>query len=195
MLFVYIFICLTILVRQRRGCSEIPFIEAENDRFMSASIWLFLGWALHYFPFYGMGRILYFHHYFPAAIFSSMLSAVIIDYLLKVVPVLLLQVVGCRSTSEEQAAARYQSAKLMFHFVYGTLLAALAYSFYLFSPLAYGIIRLPTSVVVGGNSSTGPNSSLASNMSTRQSAEMSEYVDYSSERSMQSLRWMESWEF
>ena len=193
LLLLYFFICLTILVRQRRGCSEIAFIEKENDRFISASVWLFLGWALHYFPFYGMGRILYFHHYFPAAIFSSMLSAVIIDYLLKVVPVLLLHVVR-RNDSDSQTQARYHRAKFMFHTVYGTLLAALAYSFYLFSPLAYGIIRLPTSVT-SGTSSTGPNISLASNMSTGHSAEMSEYIDYSSERSMQSLRWMESWEF
>ena len=29
-----------------------------------------------------MGRVLYYHHYFPALLFSSMLSGVIIDYLL-----------------------------------------------------------------------------------------------------------------
>lgn len=33
-----------------------------------------LGWMLHYFPFFLMGRILYFHHYFPAMLFSSMLT-------------------------------------------------------------------------------------------------------------------------
>lgn len=190
LLFIYIFICLTILIRQRRGCTEIPLVEAENTRFMDASVWLFLGWAFHYFPFYGMGRILYFHHYFPAAIFSSMLSAVIIDHLLKVVPVLMLHIVY-RKSRPEVIEARYRTAKLLFHFIYGTLLSALAYSFYLFSPLAYGIIRLPTSAT--GNSSTG--SETGDRLSTSVGGQMSEYVDYSSERSMQSLRWMESWEF
>ena len=87
---------------------------------------------------------------------------------------------------------------MAFHLLYGILLSLLAYSFYLFSPLAYGIIRLPTSTI-GGNSSTGlSNNQLASNTSASgqsQSAEMSEYMDYSSEQSMQSLRWMDSWEF
>lgn len=33
-----------------------------------------LGWLLHYLPFFMMGRVLYFHHYFPAMLFSSMLT-------------------------------------------------------------------------------------------------------------------------
>lgn len=35
---------------------------------------LLLGWLLHYAPFFTMGRVLYFHHYFPAMLFSSMLT-------------------------------------------------------------------------------------------------------------------------
>uniref|UniRef100_A0A8D0H019 Protein O-mannosyl-transferase 2 n=1 Tax=Sphenodon punctatus TaxID=8508 RepID=A0A8D0H019_SPHPU len=37
---------------------------------------ILLGWLLHYLPFFLMGRVLYFHHYFPAMLFSSMLTAV-----------------------------------------------------------------------------------------------------------------------
>ena len=42
--------------------------------FTSSGLWLLLGWALHYLPFYLMGRVLYFHHYFPALMFSIMLA-------------------------------------------------------------------------------------------------------------------------
>ena len=43
------------------------------------------GWSLHYNPFWAMGRVLYFHHYFPALLYSSMLTAVVFDFFLKAV--------------------------------------------------------------------------------------------------------------
>lgn len=47
---------------------------AHDERSLSAARWLFGGWLLHYLPFWAMGRVLYFHHYFPALIFNSMLT-------------------------------------------------------------------------------------------------------------------------
>lgn len=41
---------------------------------LQAAAWLFVGWLLHYLPFWAMGRVLYFHHYFPALIFNSLLT-------------------------------------------------------------------------------------------------------------------------
>ena len=54
--------------------SLLSLISARRKRMESASGWLFLGWALHYFPFYAMGRVLYFHHYFPAYLYSAMMA-------------------------------------------------------------------------------------------------------------------------
>ncbi|XP_077395910.1 protein O-mannosyl-transferase 2 isoform X2 [Festucalex cinctus] len=84
---------------------------------------LFLGWLLHYVPFYTMGRVLYYHHYFPAMLFSSMLTGITLDFLLNMTDLLLrppfcdwLQKVG----------------KML-------LLVIVLYSFYLFHPLTYGM--------------------------------------------------------
>lgn len=46
----------------------------STGKSLKASIWLFIGWLLHYVPFWAMGRVLYFHHYFPALIFNCMLT-------------------------------------------------------------------------------------------------------------------------
>ncbi|KAF2366891.1 Glycosyl transferase family 39/83 [Trinorchestia longiramus] len=37
--------------------------------------WLLLAYLLHYLPIFGMDRVLYYHHYFPALQFSSLLTA------------------------------------------------------------------------------------------------------------------------
>lgn len=53
------------------GCS---ILAARCQVLIEGGGMLFLGWLLHYMPFYIMGRILYYHHYFPAMLFSSMLT-------------------------------------------------------------------------------------------------------------------------
>jgi len=105
--------------REQRG----TYLEEDNkkderERTVSTCLWLFIGWALHYLPFYTMGRVLYFHHYFPALLFSSMLSGVVLDYFF--------QTVACHF------------GKGSFHLLYGACLSGIGYSFFLFSPLAYG---------------------------------------------------------
>lgn len=48
--------------------------SAAQRQSLQAAAWLFVGWLLHYLPFWAMGRVLYFHHYFPALIFNSLLT-------------------------------------------------------------------------------------------------------------------------
>lgn len=57
----------------------ISFSESKGKS-LKASAWLFCGWLLHYVPFWAMGRVLYFHHYFPALIFNSMLTGIVYIY-------------------------------------------------------------------------------------------------------------------
>lgn len=51
-----------------------------EQTFLEATIWNLIGWTLHYVPFYFMGRVLYFHHYFPAFIFSCIQTAITYDF-------------------------------------------------------------------------------------------------------------------
>lgn len=59
-------------VKQQRGYIK-SFSDGHREKLV-AGAWLFVGWMLHYVPFWAMGRVLYFHHYFSALLFSSMLT-------------------------------------------------------------------------------------------------------------------------
>uniref|UniRef100_A0A0P4VRA3 Protein O-mannosyl-transferase 2 n=1 Tax=Scylla olivacea TaxID=85551 RepID=A0A0P4VRA3_SCYOL len=111
---------------RQRGAPIDAATKARRARTLGACGWLALAWALHYLPFYAMGRILYFHHYFPALLFSSMLTGVILDYLFESLPGLV---------PPYLAATVYPTLTGLFY-------STLAYSFYLFSPLAYGMHNL-----------------------------------------------------
>ncbi|XP_031339515.1 LOW QUALITY PROTEIN: protein O-mannosyl-transferase 2 [Photinus pyralis] len=97
-------------------------VEAPN-RHLEACAWMFLAWSLHYVPFWAMGRVLYFHHYFPALLFNSMLTGILFDYLLDVIPCLFPEKIGTT----------------IYHTMMGLFLAILMYSFVNFAPLAYGM--------------------------------------------------------
>jgi len=59
-------------------------IEKEPmSELMSSACWLYLGWSIHYLPFFFMSRALFIHHYFPAMIFSTCLTGVLLDLALK----------------------------------------------------------------------------------------------------------------
>ena len=87
---VFLFIFLAVYAwasfKEQRGWEEPAEEKQEREKTLGAAAWLFLGWALHYIPFWTMGRVLYVHHYYPALLFSSMLTGVLIDYLLEKVP-------------------------------------------------------------------------------------------------------------
>ena len=72
------------LVRSR----ETKTIDMFNqDQYPSphvqAATTMFTLWSINYFPYFLMSRVLYFHHYYPALYFSSLLSGIFIDWTLK----------------------------------------------------------------------------------------------------------------
>lgn len=125
LVFLVIFIILYIdaAVREKRGLKETVASLKQREKIMNAGVWLFIGWFLHYAPFWTMTRILYFHHYFPALIFNSMLTAVTLDHIAESILIYLPNRIG----------------KTIYHLLAATFLSTVSYSFYLFSPLAYGM--------------------------------------------------------
>ncbi|CAH0550291.1 unnamed protein product [Brassicogethes aeneus] len=108
-------------IKQQRGYIK-SFTDSHKQKLVACA-WLFLGWLLHYVPFWAMGRVLYFHHYFPALLFSSMITGITIDYLLEEVPKLFSENIS----------------NMVYHTALGIILSTIVYSFYLFAPLAYGM--------------------------------------------------------
>jgi len=90
------------------------FFSAKVVKYDTLCGFLFMGWFLHYFPFFLMGRQLFLHHYFPALYFAILLFSGVFDLL----------------TSTLRPRVRMQIA-LVF-----VILAV--WNFHHLSPLAYG---------------------------------------------------------
>ncbi|XP_030337404.1 protein O-mannosyl-transferase 2 isoform X1 [Strigops habroptila] len=121
----YLLITVSAAVALKRGVQLTSELKDLSRVVLRGGGQIMLGWLLHYLPFFMMGRVLYFHHYFPAMLFSSMLTGITWDTLLKF----------CAMFLSPSATARK---------VYGAgflaLVLLIIYSFYLFHPLSYGII-------------------------------------------------------
>ncbi|XP_045307631.1 protein O-mannosyl-transferase 2 isoform X3 [Leopardus geoffroyi] len=121
----YLLLGSIIAVAVQRGAHLPAEVEGLSQVLLRGGGQLLLGWILHYFPFFLMGRILYFHHYFPAMLFSSMLTGILWDTLLRLW--------AWSLASSSVARGLYVVGNL-------SLLLGTAYSFYLFHPLAYGMV-------------------------------------------------------
>lgn len=123
-LVLYVVLALCAAVSLQRGFSVSSDVKDVFTLLLESGGQLMLGWLLHYVPFYFMGRVLYYHHYFPAMLFSSMLTAVTFSCFLQLCAAVL-------SPSRRRPA--YAAG-------IGLLAGTLLYSFYLFHPLAYGMV-------------------------------------------------------
>ncbi|XP_024938876.1 protein O-mannosyl-transferase 2 isoform X2 [Cephus cinctus] len=110
-------------VREHRGYEEDKCVVEHRKIVMEAGSWLFIGWLLHYVPFWAMTRVLYFHHYFPALLYSSMLTGITLNYIIENILVIFPGKIG----------------NTIYHVIVGIVISSAMYSFYLFSPLAYGM--------------------------------------------------------
>jgi len=120
-LVVFLYLFIKNAVKKQRG--YIKTLQEIHNGKVNACVWLFIGWLLHYVPFWAMGRVLYFHHYFPALLFSSMITGIVLDYLIE----------------ELSNAFSEKINETVRHVLIGFILSAIVYSFVVFSPLAYGM--------------------------------------------------------
>ncbi|XP_065660572.1 protein O-mannosyl-transferase 2 isoform X3 [Hydra vulgaris] len=122
--FVYVFLFFTYSIVLRRGYQIHPQLKIDAENTIRSCGWLLLGWSLHYFPFFAMGRVLYFHHYFPAYLFSAMFSGILLEHLCRLVSLLF--------TSNQTRDIVYSGGV--------TLIVGVAiFSFYIFRGLSYGM--------------------------------------------------------
>ncbi|KAI9017818.1 Dolichyl-phosphate-mannose-protein mannosyltransferase-domain-containing protein [Gaertneriomyces semiglobifer] len=77
---VFAFVSLVYLIRWKRGLEDWR-TPASLDDYVFATLIGPMGWALHYLPFWIMGRVTYLHHYFPAVYFAIITVAYIVDHL------------------------------------------------------------------------------------------------------------------
>ncbi|GAO46232.1 protein O-mannosyl transferase [Saitoella complicata NRRL Y-17804] len=101
------------LVRWQRSYQDLT--RADFDHFHYAGFYPVLGWALHYIPFFIMGRVLYVHHYFPALWFAILTFGFVFDWLTRRLP---------------------GGAKVL---VYGAAYVAVVGVFVYFSPVTFGM--------------------------------------------------------
>jgi dolichyl-phosphate-mannose-protein mannosyltransferase len=123
-----------LILRQKRGYRDFdnstsllypPFLSpsahshssppAKVTRYDALCGFFFMGWALHYLPFFLMQRQLFLHHYFPALYFAILLLCSVFDLI----------------TSTLRPRIRLQIALVFIAFA--------IWNFYHLSPLAYGL--------------------------------------------------------
>ncbi|XP_042293703.1 protein O-mannosyl-transferase 2 isoform X5 [Sceloporus undulatus] len=121
----YLFMTIFVSVAMKRGVQLTAEHKELSEVLLNGGGKIMLGWLLHYLPFFMMGRVLYFHHYFPAMLFSTMLTGITWDVFLKFWA-------GPQSCSIQRRKV----------YKYGIVILILLsmYSFYLFHPLSYGMV-------------------------------------------------------
>ncbi|KAF9530966.1 glycosyltransferase family 39 protein [Crepidotus variabilis] len=75
----YVLIRGFMILRAKRGYKD--FDNTQVVKYDALCGFLFLGWSLHYFPFFLMSRQLFLHHYFPALYYAILLSCGAFDML------------------------------------------------------------------------------------------------------------------
>ncbi|OKL56978.1 hypothetical protein UA08_07787 [Talaromyces atroroseus] len=131
----------------RRGIDAIEEIwgPGTRSRFYNSTGFLFLCWALHYFPFWLMGRQRFLHHYLPAHLVSTLVAAALVEFIFTLDPIFPAKS-DYKTENGRPRLGRFRTAKerLGSQSLYAQwavtmlVLSAVIYSFFFFAPLTYG---------------------------------------------------------
>lgn len=143
----------------RRGVDALD--HRTRTRFYNSTGFFFLCWALHYFPFYLMGRQLFLHHYLPAHLASCLVSGALVEFIFNVEPVIDDETVLAkkdkvvakmpektrRAFASASERLKGQSLTATWAAV-GVIMSAVLWGWYYFLPLTYGKPGLSVDEVV-----------------------------------------------
>lgn len=102
----------------------------SRNKLNTTLLWFFLGWAFHYLPFFMMGRQLFLHHYLPAHVIGSLLTAGLVDFI---------------TGQTDRPEFKYKSSKSTI-VVVSVLITLVVACFLFLAPLAYGLPLSPEAV-------------------------------------------------
>jgi len=142
----------------RRGIDALD--RTTRSHFYNSTGFFFLCWALHYFPFYLMGRQLFLHHYLPAHLAACLVAGALVEFIFTVEPVMedeLTQTNKDRQiktpeksrrafvTANERAKGQVLTTTWI---AVGVIMIPILWGWYYFLPLTYGKPGLTVDEVV-----------------------------------------------
>jgi len=98
---------------------------------------LFIGYLLHYLPFYIMGRSLFLHHYLPASIFGFMIVGALFEFLF--LYVFIPQDTEKKSITTKEKKVIYQARIPKYYWIVIAVVSLVTFGIFIyFSPIIYG---------------------------------------------------------
>jgi len=122
-------------------------IAGTRMRLYNSTGFFFLAWALHYFPFYLMGRQLFLHHYLPAHLASSLVTGALLEFIFNVEPISMEETAVIKSgkkvttpvTRSPPTRERLEGQNMLASWAAaGVIMAIVIGGWYFFLPLTYG---------------------------------------------------------
>jgi dolichyl-phosphate-mannose-protein mannosyltransferase len=121
-----------VYVARARAVSVGPSTDTRIDG-LAPGLWIYIAWAVHYFPFFFMSRVLYFHHYLPAFLLSTIVTSILVVHMVWHFP-------KPAALIHFQITALDKRSPGLFRKLYAALVVVLMIGFHMFSGLSYGMV-------------------------------------------------------